>query len=74
MIGLDTNVLVRYLAQDDRAQSAVATVLIDTLCTAETPGFVGLVVLAEVVWISESSYGASRADVAEIVGRILSIR
>ncbi len=72
MIGLDTNVLVRYLAQDDRAQAAAASKLIETQCTAEAPGFVGLVVLAEVVWVSESSYGASRAEVAEIVKRILS--
>ena len=74
MIGLDTNVLVRYLAQDDRAQAAVATTLIENRCSIESPGFVGLVVLAEVVWVSESSYGASRTDVAEIVKRILSIR
>ena len=74
MIGLDTNVLVRYLAQDDRAQSAAATSVIEKQCTAEAPGFVGLVVLAEVIWVSESSYGASRAEVAEIVKRVLSIR
>lgn len=74
MIGLDTNVLVRYLAQDDRAQAAAATAVIENECTADTPGFVGLVVLAEVVWVSESSYGASRSDVAEIVKRLLSIR
>ena len=74
MIGLDTNVLVRYLAQDDRAQAAVATTLIENQCSIESPGFVGLVVLAEVVWVSESSYAASRTDVAEIVKRLLSIR
>ncbi len=74
MIGLDTNVLVRYLAQDDRAQAAAATALIENQCTEDNPGFVGLVVLAEVVWVSESSYGASRADVADIVKRILSTR
>jgi len=74
VIGLDTNVLVRYLAQDDRAQAAAATALIETQCTAESPGFVGLVVLAEVIGVSESRYGASRADVAEIVKRMLSIR
>lgn len=74
MIGLDTNVLVRYLAQDDRVQAAVATALIENECTAERPGFVGLVVLAEVVWVSESIYGATRADVADLVKRLLSIR
>lgn len=74
MIGLDTNVLVRYLAQDDRAQAAVATTLIENRCSIESPGFVGLVVLTEVVWVSESSYGASRTEIAEIVKRMLSIR
>lgn len=74
MTGLDTNVLVRYIAQDDKSQSARATALIEKECSAATPGYVGLVVLAEVVWVSESCYGALRKDVAEIVRRILSIR
>jgi predicted nucleic-acid-binding protein len=74
VIGLDTNVLMRYIAQDDKAQSARATALIEKECSAATPGYVGLVVLVEVVWVSESCYGATRKDVAEIVGRILSIR
>ena len=74
MIGLDTNVLVRYIAQDDKAQSARATALIEKECSASAPGYVGLVVLAEVVWVSESRYGATRQEVAEIVRRVLSIR
>lgn len=74
MIGLDTNVLVRYIAQDDKLQSARATALIEKECSAATPGFVGLVVLAEVVWVSESRYGASREEVRQIVRRILSTR
>lgn len=74
MIGLDTNVLVRYIAQDDKLQSARATALIEKECSVATQGYVGLVVLAEVVWVSESNYGAARKDVAEIVRRILSIR
>ena len=74
MIGLDTNVPVRYIAQDDKLQSARATALIEKECSAALPGFVGLVVLAEVVWVSESRYGATRTEVAEIVRRLLSIR
>ena len=74
MTGLDTNVLVRYIAQDDKAQSARATALIEKACSVAAPGYVGLVVLVEIVWVSESSYGATRKDVAEIVRRILSIR
>ncbi|WP_373061029.1 PIN domain-containing protein [Gemmatimonas sp.] len=54
--------------------SSLATALIETHRTAESPGVVGLVVLVEVIRVSESSYGASRAEVAEIVRHILSIR
>ena len=74
MIGIDTNVLVRYIAQDHAAQSSRATSFIETECSASAPGFVGLVVLAEIVWVSESCYGAAREEVAEIVRRILSIK
>ena len=74
MIGIDTNVLVRYIAQDDAVQSARATKLLEKECSPATPGFVGLVVLLELVWVSESCYGASRGEVANIVRRILSIR
>ena len=74
MIGIDTNVLVRYIAQDDATQSRRATSFIEKECNEATPGFVGLVVLVEVVWVSESSYGATREEVADIVRRILSIR
>ena len=74
MIGIDTNVLVRYIAQDDAAQSRRATSFIEKECNEAAPGFVGLVVLVEVVWVSESSYGAAREDVADIVRRILSIK
>ena len=74
MIGIDTNVLVRYIAQDDAAQSAQATELIEQACSAQAPGFIGVVVLVELVWVSESCYGATRAEVVEILRRILSIR
>ena len=74
MIGLDTNVLVRYIAQDDKVQSRRATTLIEKECSASMPGYVGLVVLAEVVWVSESRYDASREEIAQIVRRLLSIR
>jgi predicted nucleic-acid-binding protein len=74
MIGIDTNVLVRYIAQDHAAQSTRATRLLEQECSPATPGFVGLVVLLELVWVSESCYGASRTEIAGIVRRILSIR
>lgn len=74
MIGIGTNVLVRYIAQDDAAQSARATKFVEKECDASTPGFIGLVVLVEVVWVSESCYGATRREVAEIVRRLLGVK
>jgi predicted nucleic-acid-binding protein len=74
VIGIDTNVLVRYIAQDDPAQSKKATALIERECSESTPGFVGLVVLVEVVWVAESCYQASREDVAKMVRQLLGSR
>lgn len=74
MIGLDTNVLVRYIAQDDPIQTPMATHLIEQVCSAETPGFIGLIVLVELVWVSETCYGAKRAEITELLRRILSTR
>ena len=71
MIGLDTNVIVRYLAQDDARQAAAATRLIEGSLSATTRGFVSIVTLAEVVWVMSSSYRASRTAVADIVEGLL---
>ena len=72
MIGLDTNVLVRYIAQDDPAQSARATAFVERECSPSSPGFVALVVLVEVVWVCERCYAATRVEIAEILRTILS--
>lgn len=74
MIGIDTNVLVRYIAQDDPGQSPQATRLIEQECDSATPGFIGLVVLVELVWVCESCYQATRGEIVEILRRVLSIR
>lgn len=72
MIGLDTNVVVRYLAQDDARQAAIATRLIEGSLSANERGFISIVTLAEIVWVMSSNYDASRASVAEIVEGLLS--
>jgi predicted nucleic-acid-binding protein len=71
VIGLDSNVIVRYLAQDDPRQAAAATRLIEGSLTAEARGFVSIVTLAEVVWVMSSNYRAARAAVADIVEGLL---
>jgi predicted nucleic-acid-binding protein len=71
LIGLDTNVIVRYLAQDDLRQAAAATRLIEGSLSAQARGFVSIVTLAEVVWVMSSNYRAARAAVADIVEGLL---
>lgn len=71
MIGLDTNVLVRYLAQDDRRQAAKALHLIERECSEARPGFVSAIVLAELVWVLESCYGSNKTDIVAVLQRIL---
>ncbi len=70
MIGLDTNVLVRYFAQDDAVQAKKATALIESL-TAEHPGYVTQVALVEVVWVLGRAYGAGRDEIAQVIETVL---
>jgi predicted nucleic-acid-binding protein len=70
MIGLDTNVLVRYMMQDDPKQSAKASRLIESL-TPEIPGFVPLVALVELVWVLISCYDLTREQIAEALDALL---
>jgi predicted nucleic-acid-binding protein len=74
MIGLDTNVLVRYLAQDDATQSARATRLIEHELNERTPGFIGLVVLVETCWVLKRLYGATPTELRETVRDLLDTR
>lgn len=73
MIGIDTNVLVRYLAQDDEAQSPLAVKIIDGF-TPEAPGFVSQVVLVETVWVLTRAYRMSREAIANMVETLLRAR
>ena len=70
MIGLDTNVLVRYVMQDDPRQSPRATRLIESL-SADEPGFVPVVALVELVWVLAGSYALNRAQIATVLDTLL---
>lgn len=74
MIGLDTNVLVRYLAQDDKRQSAAATELIENSLSDGGPGFVSIVVLVELYWVLQRVYGATRDELRQTIGDLLGAR
>lgn len=71
MIGLDTNVLTRYLTQDDARQAEAATRLIEGSCTQDAPGRVALTALVELVWVLRRAYGYDKGVVGDVVERIM---
>ena len=70
MIGLDTNVLVRYFMQDDAEQSAKANKLIEAL-SADKPGFIPLIAIVELVWVLESCFHLTRDQLAQALDALL---
>ena len=70
MIGLDTNVLVRYIMQDDIKQSPLATRIVESL-SAQSPGFVPLVAIVELSWVLSSAYELERNQLVEAFEALL---
>jgi predicted nucleic-acid-binding protein len=73
MIGLDTNILIRYLTQDDRAQSAKAREILEHRLTRNNPGFVSVVVMVETAWVLDRAYGLTAQEVATAIERLLQV-
>ena len=73
MIGLDTNILVRYLAQDDPVQSPLATDIIEFRLSEANPGFISIVALVETVWVLDRAYGLADDKIAAALERILQV-
>jgi predicted nucleic-acid-binding protein len=71
MIGLDSNILVRYLTQDHPIQSAKATEVIEQRLTEENPGFISIVAMVETVWVLDRAYDLSTQEIAAAVERML---
>lgn len=73
MIGLDTNVLVRFLTQDDPGQGRLASEALGRLTPAE-PGWICREVMIELVWVLERAYHLSRPEIAEAIDGLLGAR
>jgi predicted nucleic-acid-binding protein len=73
MIGLDTNILIRYLTQDDPIQSAKATEILERRLTRTSPGFVSIVVMVELLWVLDRAYGLTGREIATAVERLLQV-
>lgn len=72
MIGLDTNILIRYITQDDPNQSLKATALIEHHLTEYNPGFISVVTLVEMVWVLTRTYSLTDDEIAAEIKLILS--
>jgi predicted nucleic-acid-binding protein len=74
MIALDTNVLIRFLVEDDEAQSRRATKLIEGAVARDEQLFVSDIVMCETVWVLSSAYGFSRAEIVDALSQLLRAR
>ncbi len=73
MIGIDTNVLLRYILQDDPEQAAAASEIIESL-TEQSPGYLNHVVLCEAVWVLLRGYHYDKASVAQVLNHVVNTR
>jgi predicted nucleic-acid-binding protein len=73
VIGLDTNVLARYITQDDPRQTPKANRLLESL-TPDEPGFISVVALVELGWVLSSCYNFDRQQLAHTIDLLLSTR
>jgi predicted nucleic-acid-binding protein len=71
VIAIDTNILVRYFAQDHKEQSHAAGILLEQTLSNDNPGFVSIAVLLELNWVMRSAYGATPEKIAYIIKALL---
>lgn len=70
MIGIDTNLLVRHLVQDDEKQARLARDFFRRECSVESPGWINRIVLCELTWVLERAYRYTREEVAGALGAL----
>jgi predicted nucleic-acid-binding protein len=71
MIGVDTNILIRYLTQDHPSQSKLVNLLFENSEKHKTPLYINLVTLCEVIWVLESCYEQSKEIIMTTIETML---
>jgi predicted nucleic-acid-binding protein len=71
VIALDTNVVIRYVTQDEPRQAAAATRLFEKTLSTENPGFIAAITLCEIAWVLADCYGANKAHIREVIAGLL---
>ena len=70
MIGIDTNILIRYVLRDDLVQASKASRLIESL-SEERPGYITLITVAELFWVLDRSYKLTRIQFAFVLHSLI---
>lgn len=73
MIGLDTNVLVRFLVGDDVDQAKRAEEFIEQAAN-RGPLFINQIVLCELIWVLSYAYDYSKATLVDLLEKMLSTK
>jgi predicted nucleic-acid-binding protein len=71
MIGLDTNVILRYLLQDDPKQTRQANLIFDRQLSEQKPGFISLATVLEIVWVLRSLLKQNSSQIASHLENLL---
>lgn len=66
MVGVDTNILVRYIVRDVSEQVEAADKLLESF-TVDAQGYVPREVVIEVIWVLSRSYGFNRTEIANVI-------
>jgi predicted nucleic-acid-binding protein len=72
MIGVDTNILVRYFTQDDVEQAKIVEQLIDTHATSAHSLFINHIVICELIWVLERGYKYHKEAISKLLKQMLS--
>ena len=72
MIGIDTNILARYLTQDDAKQLKIVEQIFDSYATTDNSIFINNIVMCELIWVLERGYKYSREQICVAIRQILS--
>lgn len=70
MIGIDTNILVRFLVGDDTKQANKTYRLFKKVEDEKTELFVSSLVILELIWVLESPYEFERSDILDSISQL----
>lgn len=71
MVGIDTNVLVRFVTRDDEKQWSRVEKYLNACCSEQHPGWISSIVLCEFIWVLSSGYGYRKADIVRLLDQLL---